>query len=175
MRRREWVGCLLVAGGLLGGCESLPESAAPALTGPQARVDESGLVHSRSKADFFVVTAIDGKDVRHSLYETLVRNHGRGSVMTPVFLSHALPAGRPVKLALMGRTTHASPALSLMGEEYQVKGVVEFTPRENGRYIVRGELEATHGVVWVEDRANDTVVGQKVELKGNTKLGFWDK
>jgi len=46
---------------------------------------------------------------------------------------------------------------------------------ENGRYILRGELGAKYSAVWIEDRSNDAVMGQKVEIKGNAKLGFWEK
>lgn len=172
MFRRHAIVLLCAA---LAACETVPEPAAPAPTGPRARLDETAKVHSTAKADFFAVTDINGRSVRNSMAETFARNYGRGMVMTPYFLNHDLPAGVPVKIGVVARTQYAAPALALVGDVYQVKGVVEFTPQENGRYAVRGELGADHAAVWIEDRSNDTVVGQKVVAKGSAKLGFWDK
>jgi hypothetical protein len=173
MLRRHIV--LLSCAALFSGCETVPERAAEAPAGPRARLDETAKVHSQSKADFFVVTEINGKTVKNSMGETFTRNYGRGMVMTPYFLNQDLPAGQPVKVGVMARTYFAAPALDMVNDVYQVKGVVEFTPQENGRYIVRGELGEKYSAVWIEDRSNDAVVGQKVEIKGNAKLGFWDK
>ncbi len=159
----------------LAACETVPEPAAQAPTGPRARLDETAKVHSASKADFFAVTDIDGRPVRNSMAETFTRNYGRGTVMTPYFLNQDLPAGVPVKVGVVARTYYAAPALAMVNEVYQVKGVVEFTPQANGRYVMRGELGAAHAAVWIEDRSDDTVVGQKVLAKGSAKLGFWDK
>lgn len=172
LRRRSWV---LLACMALAGCETVPEQVVQPPTGPRARLDETAKAHSASKADFFVVTEIDGKKVRNSMSETFSRNYGRGMVMTPYFLNQDLPAGQVVKVAVTARTLFAAPALAMINDVYQVKGVVEFTPQENGRYILRGELGPSWSAVWIEDRANDAVVGQKVEFKGNSKLGFWDK
>lgn len=168
---------LLLACAALVGCETVPE-AAVVPSGPLARLDETAKVHSASKADFFVVTEINGKEVKkNSMGETFSRNYGRGMTMTPYFLNQDLPAGQPVTIAVMGRTYFAAPALAFVNDVYQVKGVVEFTPQENGRYIMRGELGDDYSAVWIEDRANDAVVGKKVEIrgKGKAKLGFWEK
>lgn len=173
MLRRHMV--LLALAAALVGCETVPEASVQVPSGPRARLDETAKVHNPAVADFFVVTEIDGKAVKNSINETFSRNYGRGMVMTPYFLNQDLPAGQPVKVGVMGRTHFAAPALAMFSDVYQVKGLVEFTPRENGRYIVRGELSEKYSAVWIEDRTNDEVVGKKVELRGNAKLGFWDK
>lgn len=172
MFRRQWIFLTLA---LLVGCETAPVSAPQAPTGPRARLDETAKVLSTGKADFFVVTEVNGIAVKNSIGETFSRNYGRGMVMTPYFLNQDLPAGQPVKIGVMARTYFAAPALAFVNDAYQVKGVVEFTPQENGRYIMRGELGAQYSAVWIEDRSNDTVVGKKVEIHGSAKLGFWDK
>lgn len=166
---------VLLACAVLVGCETVPEPVEQAPMGPRARLDETGKVHSQSKADFFVVTEINGKPVKNSMNETFSRNYGKGMVMTPYFLNQDLPAGQPLKIGVMGRTYYAAPALAFINDVYEVKGTVEFTPQENGRYIMRGELGERHSAVWIEDRSNDAVVGTKIEIKGNAKVGFWKK
>jgi hypothetical protein len=172
MFRRQ---CILLGLVLLAGCETAPVTGPQAPAGPRARLDETAKVHSTSKADFYVVTDINGLAVKNSMAETFSRNYGRGMVMTPYFVNQDLPAGQPVKIGVMARTYFAAPALAFVNDAYQVKGVVEFTPQENGRYIMRGELGEHYSAVWIEDRSNDAVVGTKVEIKGSAKLGFWEK
>lgn len=173
MLRRRII--FLLCAAVLVGCETVPQPAEQAAAGPRARLDETGKVYGQSKADFFVVTEINGKSIKNSLNETFSRNYGHGLTMTPYFLNQDLPAGKPLRVGVMARTYYAAPALAMVNDVYQVKGIVEFTPQENGRYIVRGELGENYSAVWIEDRANDAVVGQKVEIKGKAKLGFWDK
>lgn len=172
MLRRTLV---LVVCVLLAACETVPEAPAAPPAGPRARIDETAKVHGPSKADFFVVDMINGKPVRNSLAETFSKNYGRGMVMTPAFLNQDIPAGSPIKVTIRARTHYAAPALALVSDVYEVKGVVEFLPVDNGRYLVRGELSQGYSAVWIEDRSNDRVVGEKIEVKGSAKLGFWDK
>ena len=173
MRRRHilWWVCAAV----LAGCAATPERSVLPSTVPRARIDETAKIHGESKADFFVVTDINAKSVRNSLDETFSRNQGRGRAMTPYFLNQDLPVGRSVRVGLMARTHYAAPILALANDVYLVRGMVEFTPREHGRYIVRGVLGDNYSAVWIEDRSNDQVVGQKIEIKGNAKAGLWDK
>jgi hypothetical protein len=166
---------LAIAPLLLAGCVAFSPSVPEGYTGPQARLEDSAKVYSGSKADFFVLSEIDGKSVRNSLHETVRRNHGRGFVMTPYFITHDVVAGQPLKVTVMGRTVYAAPILALTNDVYEIKGVVEFIPQDDGRYLVRGELSPNYSAVWIEDRATNAVVGTKVEIQGSAKVGFWEK
>ena len=172
MLRRNAVLALTVIA--IAGCAT--QSAVPdGYAGPTAQLGDSALVHSSSKADFFVVDSINGIGVTNSIGETERRNYGRGKNMTPYFINRPLVAETPVKLVVRARTHYGAPILELTNTVFQVKGVVEFTPKANGRYIVRGELGESYSAVWVEDASSNQVAGQKVEVKGSAKLGFLEK
>lgn len=160
---------------LLTGCATYSPSVPDGYVGPRAQLEDSAKTFSSSKADFFVVEEIDGSKVDNSLNETLRRNQGRGMSMTTYFVSRPLIAGRPIKITVKGRTHYAAPIQALTSTVFQVKGLVEFTPIPNGRYVVRGELSDNYSAVWVEDAETSKVMGQKVEINGSAKLGVLEK
>lgn len=157
------------------GCASRAPSIPEGYTGPQAQLDDSAKTYGSSKADFFVVEQIEGADVDNSLHETLSRNRGKGMHMTPYFITRAVMAEKPIKVALKGRTHYAAPIQALTRTVFEVKGVVEFTPRSNARYVVKGELGPKYSAVWIVEAESNDVVGQKVEVHGSSKLGFMSK
>ncbi|MGO9443869.1 MAG: hypothetical protein ACLPXB_03725 [Thiobacillaceae bacterium] len=142
--------------------------------GPKATIEDSVKTYSSSKADFFYVSQVDGAEIENSRNKTLLVNRGRGMDMSPVVLHHDIPA-RPIALSIVGRTEYAAPILALTSDVYEVKGVIEFTPEPNKKYIVRGELGDTYSAVWVEDESTNSLVDKKVEVKGSAKLGVFDK
>lgn len=157
------------------GCATFAPSIPENYRGPTAYIEDSAEVHSNSKADFFVVEAIDGVDINNSVYETRHRNHGRGMLMTPYVIGRPVVAGKPLKIELRGRTEFAAPIQALTSTVYQVQGTVEFTPEAEGKYVVRGELGDTYSAVWLEDAANGQPIGSKVEIKGSAALDFFEK
>jgi hypothetical protein len=148
------------------GCVTYAPSVPDGYVGPQAVLADSAKTHSTSKADFFVAEKIDGADVDNSLNETFRRNQGRGMLMTPYFISRPLVAEKPVKVAVKGKTHYAAPIQAIIGTVRQVEGVVEFTPKANVRYIVRGELREGYSAVWIEETETRQLVGQKIEPQG---------
>jgi hypothetical protein len=170
--RRAVIVCLaLVAAGCATYAPSVPEGYA----GPRAQLDDSATTNSSSKADFFVAEQIGGASVYNSLNETFRRNQGRGMNMTPYFVNRSLVAEKPVKILVKGRTHYAAPIQALTSTVFQVKGVVEFTPQANGRYVVRGKLGENYSAVWIEDAESKQPVGQKIEVNGSAKLGVLEK
>jgi len=151
------------------GCATYAPSVPDGYTGPQAVLDDSAKTYGRSKADFFVAEQIDGVNVDNSLNETRRRNQGRGMSMTPYFISRSLVAEKPLKVAIKGITHYAAPIQALTGTVYQIEGVVEFTPKVDTRYVVRGELGKSYSAVWIEEAESRQLVGQKVEAQGAAK------
>lgn len=160
---------------VLTGCATYAPSVPENYNGPRAQIDDSVKVQSSSKADFFVVEEIDSMKVESSLNATLRANQGRGMSMSPVLIGRPLVAEKPLKISIKGRTQFAAPILAMTGTVYQVTGVVEFTPKTNGKYIVRGELGEKYSAIWVEDTTTSQPVGTKVEVKGSAALGFLEK
>jgi hypothetical protein len=151
------------------GCATYAPSVPDGYIGPKAVLDDSAKTHSRSKADFFFVEQIDGASVDNSLNVTFRKNQGRGMSMTPYFISRPLIAEKPLKVAIKGKTHYAAPIQALTGTVYQIEGVVEFTPKTNTRYVVRGELGESYSAVWIEEVETRQLVGQKVEAQGAAK------
>ncbi|MBV8503444.1 MAG: hypothetical protein JO006_17215 [Paucibacter sp.] len=172
MIRRFLILCLSIA---VAGCATYAPSVPAGYTGPRAQLDDSAQTQSGSRADFFVVEQLDGAGVDNSLNETVRRNQGRGMSMTPYFISRPLIAEKPIKVSIRGRTHYAAPIQELTGTVYQVKGIVEFTPKANGRYAVVGELSESKSAVWIEDAETHQMVGQKVEVVGSARLGLFEK
>lgn len=143
-------------------------------TGPRAMIKDSVKAHSRSKADFFYVEAVDGQNIENSRIKTRQVNQGRGMFMAPVALGREIPA-RPTTLKLVGRTEYSAPILALTNAVYQVKGDIQFEPVANKSYVVKGELGENYSAVWLEDVETSAVVGTKIEIKGSAKLGIMEK
>lgn len=160
---------------LLSGCASVAPSIPASYSGPQARLDDSGLVHSRSKADLFVAEQLDGQDIDDGMRQAHQASKGKGFALTTVQFGRPIVAGKLVKVGVRGRTIFAAPIQALTSTVYQVKGTVEFVPEPNATYVVRGEFSEEYSAVWIEEAASKTVVGKKVEVKGSAKLGFLEK
>ncbi len=172
MLNRIAIALFLVA---LSGCASLAPSIPGNYSGPQARLEDSAVVHSGSKADLFVAEQLDGKDVDNSLRRTQQASQGRGFALTTVNFGRPIVAGQLVTVAVKGRTIFAAPIQALASTVYQVKGTVEFTAQPQATYVVRGEFSDEYSAVWVEEAVSKSVVGKKVEVKGSAKLGFFEK
>ncbi len=95
--------------------------------------------------------------------------------MTPVVLQRSVMAERSVQVHVKGRTHFAAPIQAMTGTVFQVKGVVEFMPRTNGKYVVKGEFGDDYSAVWIEDLETNVIAGRKVEVKGSAKLGILEK
>ena len=40
---------------------------------------------------------------------------------------------------------------------------------------MRGELDKTHSVVWIEEESSNAVMDKKIEIQGSAKLGVFEK
>jgi hypothetical protein len=43
---------------------------------------------------------------------------------------------------------------------------VHFAPEAAKTYVVRGELNETHSVVWIEEESSSAVMDRKIEIQG---------
>lgn len=136
-------------------------------------IKDSIKVYSDSKADFFIVSEIDGKKVENSLSTTRRRNVGRGLSMTTSTIDRDVEI-KPMTLTIMGRTDYAAPIQALTNPVYEVKGQIKFNPEKNKTYVVVGELSEANSKVWLEDAETHQVIGNKIETH-DAKLGIMQK
>ncbi|MES2208111.1 MAG: hypothetical protein V4525_15110 [Pseudomonadota bacterium] len=157
---------------LLSGCVSycsIPKDYA----GSVVEVSDTGIAEGRTKAQFFVLAEVDGKQVNNSLNATRSRSHGQGFMLTLQYVTHQLPM-KPQKVKLLGTHQTGAPiheiVSQLRGTFFTVSGEVEFNPQENHRYIVTGVLKEEGSSIWIEDantkeRATDVVVSSAEKKK----------
>ena len=168
MLRRVSLVCILL---LLGACTTAPVP--EGYKGPVARVNDTSIPRSGTSIDFFYLAEVNGRRIENSQTATSQANYGRGFAMTPRVIGRDIPA-EPSKVKIVGRTHHAAPILALMNKVYEVSGETEFTPEPNQTYTVKGLLKDDYSAVWIENAAG-AVVGQKIEVKGSSTLGFFEK
>lgn len=158
----------------LQGCATFTSPIPENYTGPVATIKDSVMAYSSAKADLFYLTHVEERRIEDSRSRTLKVNYGRGLNMTPVVLERKVPA-RTSTFKVVGRTEYAAPILALTNAVYQVTGDIKIAPEKDKTYIVKGELGENYSAVWIEDMETNSVVGEKIEIKGSAKLGFFEK
>lgn len=158
----------------LSGCATFTPSVPEGYSGPVSVVKDSVKSLSQSKADFFYVSEINDQRIEDSRVRTLQVNRGRGFSMSPAIVERNVPARRAT-FTLVGRTEYAAPILALTNTVYQVTGKVTFAPETYRSYVVRGELGENYSAVWLEDEADGKLIGERIEVKGPSKLGTLEK
>jgi len=157
---------------VLGACVSNPIP--KDYKGPLSYITDSTAVSETPGVDFFVLDAVNGEVIQDSITETISANHGRGFYMDPKVIGRPVPA-RKATFTLLGMTHYAAPILALTNTVYKVEGTITFTPKADTNYVVKGKLGADYSAVWLENAASGEQVGEKIELKGSSSLGFFEK
>lgn len=157
---------------ILAGCVTPPVP--EGYSGPLAKVQDTFTQRGDRAVDIFYLASINGKKIDNALLTTTSANAGRGFAMDAKQYTRDVPA-QPATVTLTARTHYAAPILELTNPVYQVKGDIQFAPVAGHTYVVRGELRADYGAVWLEDAETKAVTGNKVEVKGDVSLGFMEK
>lgn len=100
---------------LLSGCANIVPSIPGNYSGPQAQLDDSAIIHTRSKADFFVAESLDANDIDNAMRRTFQASQGNGFGLNTVQFGRPIIAGKSVKIGIKGRTIFAAPILALTG------------------------------------------------------------
>ncbi len=114
----------------------------------------------------FYVDKVDGQDISDSESESRMNSRGNGFDMKSVTSERLVPA-KKMKLSLVARNAHAAPIQemfhALRGKNYKAQGVVDFEPKPDGVYIVKGIIGPNGTAVWLEDFLSKEIVSQKIE------------
>jgi hypothetical protein len=123
-------------------------------TGPTASVRDTGFSEDGTKAQMFALVEVDGNRIMNAFWASANASQGRGASLSTVFPERQVQA-RAMKVKLQGSHATGAPihamASQLAGTFFSVEGVVDFTPKANGRYAVKGELKKGKASVWIED------------------------
>jgi hypothetical protein len=149
---------------MLAGCASF-EPVPKGYTGPTATVRDSGFSEDGTKAQLFALMEVDGNRVGNAFAASANASYGRGASLTTVYPSRQVQV-KPMKVLL--RASHATGApihamaSQMAGTFFSVEGSVDFTPKADGRYVVKGELNKERSSVWIEDEATGQAVTGRV-------------
>lgn len=142
-----------ILGITLTGCatyEPVPQGYA----GPTATVVDTGFSEDGTKAQLFALVEIDGNSIANAFGASAIASHGRGASLTTVFPERSVQA-KPMKVRLRGSHATGAPihamASQMAGTFFSVDGSVDFSPQENRKYRVKGELKKEKSSVWIED------------------------
>ncbi len=137
-----------------------------------AMVADSVALTDAGTGAFFIVDKIDGRATDNDMLRATERaSRGKGGFFTVIEQRRAVPAGRPVKLAVRGQVAKAGPpiiTLLSIGSLHSVPGEVEVTLQPGGRYRVKGVIDAYRREVWLEDEATGQVVGAPVVQRADS-------
>ena len=152
----------------LSGCAAFFNPVPENYTGPIATILDSGFAENTFKAQFFVLTAIDGNLVDNSIRASRQASYGQGLVLTPKFLSRKIPA-KAMKIRLTGTHMTGAPIHGIFskasGEFFSVEGDIDFTPVEGESYIIKGELKKESSSVWIENTKSNLSVTERIISK----------
>ena len=152
----------IATGLVLGGCATqLAKPTPESYNGPHAKIYDSMMKVDSSKGDFCVLETLNGDRIANSIGETLDRGRGKGLTLYPWVTDRRIPS-LPAKAGLRCQTVHAAPIQALLGKVRSVSGVVDFSPKDEGRYVVKGDLKESGSSVWIEDKDSGEIVTEKV-------------
>lgn len=114
----------------------------------------------------YYVRKFDGKPIENAESATQEKSRGMGFGMFPVGASRKVPI-RKMKLTLVARNVQATALeelnYSLTGKAFKAEGDVEFEPRPDRVYIVRGKVGPKLTSVWIEDFVTHEILTEKIE------------
>jgi len=148
----------------LAGCAAY-QPVPPGYAGPVASISDSGFAEDGTKAQLFVLAEVEGNAVQNSFGASANASHGKVFSLTPRFVERQVPA-KPMKVKLRASHTTGAPIQAIFsqaaGTFFSVEGVVDFSPKPDGQYIVNGELKKEGSSVWIEDYKTGQRVTEKV-------------
>ena len=142
-----------------------------------------GTIINRLCINLFYLSKVNGKIIENTLGATRNATYGQGFYLTTKLLETNVPSEEAV-FSIIGRTEHAAPIQAFTDEVYElaphivvqeVKGDITFKPEANKEYVVKGTLGESYSAVWIELKETGDVIQQKIEIKGSSELGFFEK
>jgi hypothetical protein len=134
-----------------------------------ATLSDSGLHDNSPKAQLFVVEKINGDSIYNSSTEGRYVSQGDEITLHTPILERIIPI-KPLKVQISGRCITGAPLYSIrnqrVGSFFEIRGTVDFIPRANGHYIVKGDLNRDISFLWIEDLETHQAVTEKIIMTG---------
>lgn len=152
------------------GCVNTKNSVIPeGYSGGKASIIDTYKRTSRSTANFYYATIINGEKVAHALNKSATRSSGQNRNLTLIGQDKKIPTTSPVNVHIIGNAFNVVPISALFNSDiaYFIEGNVSFTPKNNLSYLVNGILSSEYSAVWIEDEFGNIV--SDVINKGGSK------
>jgi hypothetical protein len=156
--------CLIALGFILTlvGCATTTNPLPADYAGPKAILSDSVANYDGAKADYFFLYKYNGRAIRQTYDVTDQRNQGNGfNLQPPEIIERAVPA-QEGRYYLLGRTHYAAPIQDIVHGVYMVKGELTFTPKAQGKYVIRGTLGPELAEIWIEDESSGAIASNKL-------------
>lgn len=165
---------LLIVVLFLSGCSSTDSPIPDDYTGAISNFESSELRYSDSKVDLFFLEKVDDKNINNSLIATGSATYVKGYSLVTDHLVIGVPSEAGL-FTITARTLYAAPIQTFSNTVFKISGEVQFSPKPDTTYIVKGKLEEGYAAVWIEEKSTGKVVAEKIESSDNSKLGFFGK
>ncbi len=141
---------------LTSGCAALYNPLPEGYTGPTAIISDSYSNKENTTAHYFILENVDQKQIDTSWGQTRIDNYGKGARFTPSIIDRKL-LPNPQLLGITGLVFFSTDAQLIFGNDLEVKGEFEFTPKAGETYTVRGLVSESESKVWMEDSNGNRV------------------
>ena len=144
------------------GCAQYKPIVPSGYTGEIASIEDTLQQKNPSSAYIYCVLKIDGNPVPNAITNSLNASAGRGAYLSLVGENRNIPV-RPLKITLTARVIHAAPITAIFDSKSgkHLEGEIEFTPIQNMKYFVKGNLHENLSSLWIED-INGVIVSKPI-------------
>jgi hypothetical protein len=138
---------------------------------PTVLVTDSRHIDKKGRTEFYVVSEVDGNDIRNAFHdsERASTKEGFFSTLNAVMTTRELPV-KQMKVKLTGTHVGIIPIQVMMrsaaGDFLTVTGEVGFKPEIGKEYVVNGVHKENGSAVWIEEKDTGKVVTEKVVDSG---------
>jgi len=129
-------------------------------SGPIATVSDLTMSETSSRAQFYYLGEIDGRQIDNVLFKTRQQNSGKGFSLTTSQYSRQVPAGLH-QFKLQAKIGYGAPIQEMLNSStvYEAERTINVTLDSNRTYVVKGKLNAEEKAVWLEE----TDTGKRIE------------
>lgn len=146
----------------LSACVTYESSIPKGYKGSLASISDTYTNKTHHTAHVFYVEKINNKDTHNAAGSAVGNSFGQGKLVIQGIKRQV--ATESTQLKIVGQTVFSSPAIALVfnDEYYAIDTELEFTPKQDQYYLVKGVLTPTYQAIWIED-INGNIASPKFE------------
>lgn len=133
-------------------------------TGGTASINDTYIKVSRREAHVFHVQLINESIVDNAA--DITNRASSNGIIYPAGFSRDVPA-QPMRIRLSAQKLWGAPLFEALSSDTNVSfgDTIQFTPKENALYLVKGHFGESHSEIWLED-THGNVVSEVIQFDG---------